>query len=81
MITIPLPFNTGQVTVNPTTLEHVWDHPILNVGSSYATLRFEVKEWLNQTCKGNWWFGYNNRTYELRFENDEDAIMFALRWK
>ena len=79
MIKIPLPFNIGPVIVNPVTLEHVWDHPILNIGSSYSSLRPEVNEWLAKTCK-SWSFGYNGHTYELRFDKEEDAVMFMLRW-
>ena len=42
-----LPFSMGKtVNTDPTTLEPVIEHPILNIGSSYSSVKPHIQEWL-----------------------------------
>jgi len=40
-----------------------------------------VNEWLKENCKGNYYTspGYLKEKF-IEFEDDRDAVMFALRW-
>lgn len=81
VIKIPLPFRLGKIVGHDKWSQApIWDHPVLEIGNSYSGLKIEVCEWLDQNCQGNWKFGYNNQTYELRFDLEVDATMFLLRW-
>ncbi len=81
MIVVPLSFELGKIVgVEPMTQTNVWDHPVLYIGSSYSGLLEEVREWLEANTTAPWKFGFNSRTYELRFESEQDAIAFKLRW-
>ena len=79
MIKLPLPFEMGkQGKPDPYTFLQDIDHPILEIGSSSASLKQEIQEWLNSTCK-EWRFSYNNG-YALYFVTEQDYMMFILRW-
>jgi hypothetical protein len=81
MISVILSFEQGKIIgSDPITMTYVWDHPVLDIGSSYSGLLDEVKEWLDTHCEGSWKFGFNRRTYELKFELEKDATLFRLRW-
>ena len=70
MIAVPLSFNLGTV-VWEYNGEQVTEHPVL---------KDEVNLWLRRNCQGSYKFGYNQRTYELCFDLQEDATLFVLRW-
>jgi hypothetical protein len=41
----------------------------------------EMYSWLKANCKGNFYSSlYPNPHHIIEFEDDEDAVMFALRW-
>lgn len=79
MISIPLSFRMGTI-VWENRHEKVWDHPVLHIGSSHSSVKGEVIAWLDEHCQGRWQFGFNYRTYEIRFELEDDAVLFSLRW-
>ena len=60
-----------------------FDDNWLDIGSSYSSLHINKIEWLNEYCNNRWYIeydGYHYRTYVLIFENDDDHILFLLRW-
>lgn len=54
----------------------------LNIGSSFASLRLDMYEWLLVHCNNKWNIKYdsNHSTYVLIFDNDDDYTLFLLRW-
>lgn len=36
--------------------------------------------WLDENCKGTWSIGKNTDSYDLYFENEEDAILTWWKW-
>lgn len=81
MISVGLSFEQGRIIgTDSITQTHIWEHPVLDIGSSYSGLLEEVKAWLDTHCEGTWKFGFNQRTYELQFELEKDATLFRLRW-
>ena len=79
MIAVPLSFNLGTVVWEHNG-EQVTEHPVLDIGSTYSALKDDVNLWLRRNCQGSYKFGHNQRTYELRFDLQEDATLFVLRW-
>ena len=79
MIAVQLSFDLGNV-VWKNNGEQVTEHPVLYIGSRYSVLKDEVNLWLRRNCQGSYKFGYNQRTYELRFDLQDDATLFVLRW-
>lgn len=55
-----------------------WRKIKLSVAWSSMTsdFQYEVKAWLSKNIKGH----YKGRGREWLFENEKDAILFALRW-
>jgi hypothetical protein len=81
MIKVPLPFNMAPVVYfDPITYTEVRDHPILNIGTSYANIRPEVDAWLVKTFGEDWIFKFDGNDYCLYFPNEHDATLFTLRW-
>lgn len=79
MITVPLSSKMG-IVVWENHDERVIEHPVLYIGSDYSGLKNEVREWLDQNCRGGWHFDFNQHTYELKFYSQDDAMLFQLRW-
>ena len=41
----------------------------------------DMRKWCEQNCQSKFYFYPSwNRKFGAQFENDEDAVMFALRW-
>jgi hypothetical protein len=53
---------------------------VLDICSTAAMLKDEVTVWLNNNCQDSYEFGHNWRTYELCFDSQDDATLFALSW-
>ena len=84
MIKLELPFSMGTETIDPLTLVAAHDHPILEIGSSYSTLRIDVYDWLveqhGQRAEGGWDFKFDGGNYCLWFKTEADRDWFILRW-
>ena len=82
MIKLPIPFSMGTYgEPDPMTFEYEIDHPILNIGSSYSSLKDEVAEWLDATFGERWKCVLSQRAeFTMIFESEEDMTLFLLRW-
>lgn len=38
------------------------------------------KKWLDDNCKGTWAIGKNTDSYDLQFDNAEDALLTWWKW-
>ena len=82
MIKLPIPFSMGTYgEPDPMTFEYEIDHPILNIGSSYSSLKDEVAEWLDAKFDKSWSCEWGHDGAELIFESEEDMTLFLLRWR
>lgn len=81
MIAIRLPFSMGDIIRSPMNpfIEHVIDHPILEIGSSCSVLRSEVVDWLVENS-GSYEFKIEDGEHCLIFSSEADATAFKLRW-
>lgn len=82
MIKLPIPFSMGTYgEPDPMTFEYEIDHPILNIGSSYSSIKDEVAEWLDATFGERWKCELGQRAeFTMIFETEEDMTLFLLRW-
>ena len=75
----------GRVTYyNPYTHESAYDHPILNVGSSYSSIKTEIMQWLIEYYGDTYAthpvrVGFDN-DYYIDFDTEQDLTRFKLRW-
>ena len=80
-VRIQLPFSMGKVTYpDPNTFEPVFDHPILDIGSSYSSVKSEVLEWLSKHCDDQFDVGFTAGGYYIDFPTESAMILFVLRW-
>ena len=80
MTRFPLPFSMGRVThFDPFTYEKTIDHPILEIGSSFSNIKPEIELWLQEQFGDRCRNGFDGEYY-IEFDNEQDLIMFALRW-
>lgn len=78
---LTLEFSRGKVVYrDPTTFEEIYDHPVLEIGSSYAALKFEVIKWLNDNYGSDWGFKFYDGDYRLFFKSEEHKNWFIMRW-
>ena len=75
-----LPFTMGKVTsANPYTYEHTIEHPVLDISSSFAIVKPEIRQWMVDTfgfCHSGWDCG----DYFIDFKTEADKTVFMLRW-
>ena len=45
-----------------------------------SLLDYQVDQWLEDNCKERYYHSTYHRDKFIQFEDDEDAMMFALRW-
>ena len=57
-------------------LEDKW----LDENSGGATLRQDIKKWLNQYCPDRWHFGFDRKGQYIRFDRNSDSTMFLIQW-
>lgn len=80
MIRFPIPFSMEKLSrVDPQTFDPIYIHPFVNIGSSYSSLKPEIREWMLQTF-GKCDFKMDNGNYCLFFDKEEDLTLFLLRW-
>lgn len=82
MIRLYLPFEMGKVVYfNPVSYETEYDHPVLNIGSSHASVKSEICDWMSHNY-GYCHTGFDGQTgkYFVAFRTEEDKTNFALRW-
>jgi hypothetical protein len=78
-----LPFSMGRETVvDPVTFETEIDHPILDIGSSYSSVKYPIIEWLVDRYGTNCSTGYDGDAgqYYIDFPSEKDITVFLLRW-
>lgn len=76
-----LPHSMGRVTViNPHTFEAEYDHPILNIYSSYSSIKQPIMEWLVETWGNRLAMGFDGNDYYIDFPSEADMNWFKLRW-
>lgn len=80
-----LPLNLGrQVYVDPVTYEPRVIHPILDVRSSYCSIKTEIMQWLIEYYGDTYAthpvrVGFDNEYY-IDFDTEADLMWFKLRW-
>ena len=45
-----------------------------------SLLDHRVSEWLKENCRGAYYHSTYHQDKFIQFEDDEDAVLFALRW-
>lgn len=84
MTRLYLPFSMAkQTVVNPLTFEpQIIGHPFLDIGSSFSTLHWHIRVWLDENMKDDYTFGFDNSQseYFIEFKNEKDKTFFLLRW-
>ena len=70
----------GKRYVDSITFEEIYDHPILEIGSSYSTLKTEIRIWLNENFGTNWEFTFSGNDYQLWFRTEAHKTWFLIRW-
>ena len=78
-----LPFSMGTPGVtNPVTFEQDIQHPILNIGSSYSSIKPDIMEWLAATygTRVQPGFDVDCEEYYIDFPTEADVTWFKLRW-
>lgn len=73
MIRVDLPFELGTRRLDGTI-----DHPVLDIGSSYSSLRQDVQDWLSEHCP-ECGLGFDGG-YHIEFRSEADATLFRMRW-
>jgi len=80
MVRMLLPFTMGNVTdFNKYTYEHTIDHPILQISSSFAIVKPEIRKWVIDTF-GFCHSGFDCGDYFIDFKTDEDMALFMMKW-
>jgi len=59
----------------------VYGNTFSQAGRDWGLHEFILKEWCFDNCKASFYFhpGYTNERF-VEFEDDADAMLFALRW-
>lgn len=81
MISVLLPFTMSKsIKRDPNTFEKVYkDHPVLEIGSSYCSVRQDVHDWLRDNDI-QYVLTLRNSDYEILFDSKQDELAFRLRW-
>ena len=64
---------------HPVTFESELEHPILDISSSYSTLRQPITDWF-ATKQIDYKFGFDGKGYYIDFYNQQDVALFVLTW-
>jgi hypothetical protein len=76
-----LPYSMGsEVYVNPMTFEPAIDHPILDIGSSYSSVKQPIMQWCAELWGNRVSMGFNGDDYYIDFPTESDLNWFKLRW-
>lgn len=59
-----------------------FDERVLDVGDSYSSLHFHVRDWLNDRFPGDWELNISqtHKSYVLLFAQEQQAVLFTLTW-
>lgn len=80
-VRMSLPFNMGTSgAVDPYTFEQKVDHPILDIGSSQASIKQPVQEWLVNNFNNECRWGFDGKEYFIDFPSESDMVWFTLKW-
>jgi len=76
-----LPFNMGKVITdfNAYSYEETIDHPVLDISSSFAIVKPEIRQWMVDTF-GFCHSGCDCGKYFIDFRTEADMDWFKLRW-
>lgn len=81
MVRLTLPHSMGRMTaVNPQTFEAEYHHPILNIYSSYSSVKQPIMEWCASTWGNRVSMGFDGDDYYIDFPTEADLNWFKLRW-
>ena len=80
MIKLPLPITMGKSFVDHRTLEIKCIHPVLDVSSSHCCVKEEIIDWLVETFEKKFHMGFDGTDYFIAFANEEDLLLFKLKW-
>ena len=81
MARLLLPFEMGRMSlINPHTFEAEYDHPILNIYSSYSSVKQPILAWLVENYGNRASTGFDGNEYYIDFPTDADLMWFKLRW-
>lgn len=76
-----LPFSMGTYgLVDPFTYEPMIDHPILDIGSSYSSIKVPIQKWLFDTHGDKFETGFDGNDYYIDFPTEADLNWFKLKW-
>lgn len=76
-----LPFSMGKtIRTDPFTFEPVIEHPILEIGSSYSSVKSHILEWMAEQYDIRGIVGSEDRGYYIDFPTEADMVWFKLRW-
>lgn len=76
-----LPFSMGTYgAIDPYTFAQPVNHPILDIGSSQASIKQHIQEWLVNCCNNECRWGFDGKEYFIEFPTEEDMALFLLRW-
>ncbi len=75
-----LPFSMGKVVhTDPYTLAPVIEHPILDIGNSYSSVKSHIMDWLIDRYGNCFCVGLDGEYY-IEFPTEKDMLWFKLRW-
>lgn len=76
-----LPFSMGKTMyINPNTFEPDIYHPILDIGSSFSSIKPHIMEWLKEHYGNSVNVGFSDGDYYIDFPTETDKTLFILRW-
>jgi hypothetical protein len=55
-------------------------HRVIIPGERAVEISNQVRDWCNINCKGKYYFGPGWMQFSVEFEDDEDAVLFSLRF-
>ncbi len=79
-VRMSLPISMGKVVhTDPFTLEPEIDHPILDIGSSYSSVKPHILDWLIKHYGNNFSIGIDGEYY-IDFPTEKDLLWFKLKF-
>ena len=69
IVKLKLPFEMGTEIIDHNYMVFDISHPVLEIGSSASSLKYEVWEWLNASFGDDWEFKFDGDDYCLFFKN------------
>lgn len=76
-----LPFSMGRevLTTHPFDTPYI-EHPILDVGSSYSSVKQPIMAWCAEHYGNRISMGFDGNDYYIDFPTEADVTVFKLKW-